>query len=1137
MAQTQFMEQATSPQLLSQLVSLLSKLVGLDLGPSILDNSQRAASEDELNSVWLAQQPALLLSSLANIIHSHPDSTLRSFAAILLRRCALKSVSTSPDIHTANGAAAAAAAAAAPSSSSSSPSTTTTYWVSVGQDVRNYVQNELLCSLAEEQDTPVRRKVCDTIADLVKHMLIKSIVWSDLIEAVYQCTRAPSPDHRESAMRILAAVPNLITDQEVDAVVRVFQSAFHDPNVDVQMTAVKAYVSYLLDTNAEARNAASHLIPLALTAMHGALEAHAESPVMEALSFFIELAEYHPKMLRPIMSKLIPYMIQIMSSDELEDGTRHTALELLLTLAEFAPAMMRKQDSFVKTLVPTLLEWMADVEDDPGWYTTTDLEDMDNDDFPLVGEQAMDRLARYLGGKTIVPVTFGLIPKMISSQDWQKRYAALMAISAIGEGCEKIINPELPNVLSLVAPYIRDPHPRVRYAACNALGQMSTDFAPTVQTKYHQVVVPPLLAAMEDVTCARVQAHAACALVNFTEDAEKEHLEPYLDDIFQRLLVLLNTDKMYLQEQAITTIATVADSAGDRFVKYYSAIMPLLISALRQATAKELRLLRGKAMECASLIALAVGKEMFAPNATELIGLLKTTQESIIEPDDPQSSYILAAWARVCKALGADFAPYLDIVMPPLLKSAQIKPDFTVLETEEDLMEKVQDEGDSWQFVEVDGQKIGIKTDLLEEKCTAIEMVICYARELGAEFDRYVDAVISIVVPLLKFYFHDGVRLAAAAVIPQLFECTKKANAAPARISAHWDNVSTHLIEAINNEIDASFLCQFVITFTECVECLGQNCLSPQMLDTYTQTLKSELQEHFKRAEALSHARKDEDFDAEEEEAVAQVETDDDTLFSEFSKSLQVVIKMHGAGYLPYYEGQLLPVLQEYAASSDDSARQFAVCAYDDMIEYMGPVSYGYHTHFWDLLIRSLQDSSSEVRQAAAYGIGQAAERGGPNFGPLCIASIPHLFGLINIPDSKSEDHILVTENAVSSIGKICKHHGSSFDSKEVLAAWSLALPVVEDQQEAPIVYGYLMELIQCNNDTILGPNNANIPHLISVFVHALTVEELVPDEVAQRMAALSKSMIEAVGPSISQAIVSSLPADKRQVLHQKGLF
>jgi len=32
-------------------------------------------------------------------------------------------------------------------------------------------------------------------------------------------------------------------------------------------------------------------------------------------------------------------------------------------------------------------------------------------------------------------------------------------------------------------------HPRVRYAACNALGQMATDFGPTFQKKFHQKVV------------------------------------------------------------------------------------------------------------------------------------------------------------------------------------------------------------------------------------------------------------------------------------------------------------------------------------------------------------------------------------------------------------------------------------------------------------------------------------------------------------------------------------------------------------------------------------------------------------------------------------------------------------------------
>lgn len=41
----------------------------------------------------------------------------------------------------------------------------------------------------------------------------------------------------------------------------------------------------------------------------------------------------------------------------------------------------------------------------------------------------------------------------------------------------------------LLVNYLREilfQHPRVRYAACNAVGQMATDFAPGFQKKFHE---------------------------------------------------------------------------------------------------------------------------------------------------------------------------------------------------------------------------------------------------------------------------------------------------------------------------------------------------------------------------------------------------------------------------------------------------------------------------------------------------------------------------------------------------------------------------------------------------------------------------------------------------------------------------
>ena len=49
-----------------------------------------------------------------------------------------------------------------------------------------------------------------------------------------------------------------------------------------------------------------------------------------------------------------------------------------------------------------------------------------------------------------------------------------------------------------MVPHLRDPHPRVRHAACNAIGQMCTDFGPKIQEKHHQIILSNLIPVMED---------------------------------------------------------------------------------------------------------------------------------------------------------------------------------------------------------------------------------------------------------------------------------------------------------------------------------------------------------------------------------------------------------------------------------------------------------------------------------------------------------------------------------------------------------------------------------------------------------------------------------------------------------------
>ena len=61
--------------------------------------------------------------------------------------------------------------------------------------------------------------------------------------------------------------------------------------------------------------------------------------------------------------------------------------------------------------------------------------------------------------------------------------------------------------------------------------------------------------------------------------------------------------------------------------------------------------------------------------------LLKTqTDSNDMDDDDPQISYMISAWARMCKLLGKDFQQYLPVVMGPLLKTASLKPEVALID-------------------------------------------------------------------------------------------------------------------------------------------------------------------------------------------------------------------------------------------------------------------------------------------------------------------------------------------------------------------------------------------------------------------------------------------------------------------------
>lgn len=93
-------------------------------------------------------------------------------------------------------------------------------------------------------------------------------------------------------------------------------------------------------------------------------------------------------------------------------------------------------------------------------------------------------------------------------------------------------------------------------------------------------------------------------------------------------------------------------------------------------------------------------------------------------------------------------------------------------------------------------------------------------------------------------------------------------------------------------------------------------------------------------------------------------------------------------------------------------------------------------------------------------------------------------------------------------------------------------LPVVEDDDEAIHVYGYLCDLIQANHPVVLGENNSNLPRIVSIFAEAFYREAMsVGHPESTRMLAIVKQ-IEA-SPDIFQACINQLTAEQKAALEE----
>jgi hypothetical protein len=78
--------------------------------------------------------------------------------------------------------------------------------------------------------------------------------------------------------------------------------------------------------------------------------------------------------------------------------------------------------------------------------------------------------------KFLFPVFVPFIKELLSSPNWERKYAGLLAIGQLSEGAAEHFESEMDGLLLLIFPILSETHPRVVWALLSCLSFLFTEF-------------------------------------------------------------------------------------------------------------------------------------------------------------------------------------------------------------------------------------------------------------------------------------------------------------------------------------------------------------------------------------------------------------------------------------------------------------------------------------------------------------------------------------------------------------------------------------------------------------------------------------------------------------------------------------
>lgn len=853
-----------------------------------------------------------------------------------------------------------------------------------------------------------------------------------------------------------------ILEASSDNVIQMLSNFVVDSNPDISLSAVNTLASLLSGLKEETK--VMKYSGLSSTIVN-VLAAGNSAKLGATLASIANLTEVYPRFWKDNIASFVKILASIATS-QIDSDTRSAAVEVLITLVQRGPGMIKKDSNTVIEICQSAmnLAYEIDFKDDVKEWTEdeTDLSVTNNDPYSL-GKDLLSKASKFLEASHVLPFFLQAIPAFLKDADWAKQHTALLTIGFIAEGCHTKFQENLSELLNMIIPFASSNNPRLVWAFSTTVGLLSTEFEPVIECTYHSIILPALLNILTTNSNIKVLTQTVSALVNFTrgvltdDNDDKTPVTNYAADILKTLAMLLqNNGSFKLANETLGAISTIATAMEDQFSVYYGEFMPVLKNLVTMAfNTPEQQEVRANCIRCMGHCVESISSspgEYYEDVKGIINGLISL--KAALDTEDPSTLAINEVVSQFADCLKADFLPYLDIFMPDLLSKAGAEVDMAFTDAEVELptgMKSV-----SLDFKGQGSKQLAVNTTVLQHKIKACRILFDIVSSVKLGFTPYIEATLKVITPLFTYTFNSDIRKYSQKTAVAILVSQSSQNAESLLIL-----LTPVFIQALN--LPKSSPKDIKVTLKALLACLehveNKAVIGLATANNIAAATANSVKNLFERKNLRKSELKDfEDPDlyTDEIEAIAEEEETDDKILSGVMEIVGMLLKgfkkEFQTTFLSYFKSLYGEIFFRDSATENEILS--AVCIFDDYVENTQDLLWsGPNSPILDQMIKYSTHKNANIKQSAVFGLGICAQVAEPSaFSPFLSKSIEAVQTILTSPSSRSEEYTISTDSAVGALGKI-----AIFQQNSLIESWLNYLPIKSEPEEAQNVHSLFL--------------------------------------------------------------------------------